>query len=188
MFRKVRKSNHVYFVKKKDEDNNRTIHTFFMTSNLKDLKEDLLKTYDMYKKKSKKEFIKTNSIPLVKIRNVNVINFYIKFDKDKRRYRVNKDKRWEYSSKGAFSLGALFTSKEYTINHLGYMNLSTYEPMNESNQKSNTKSINTGDILKKRESDDKPKEVCDEKLRYKCGDDVVALWKVDTTKMKKNKG
>ena len=47
------------------------------------------------------------------------------------------------------------------------MNLSTYEPMNESNQKSNTKSINTGDILKKRESDDTT-------LR--------------TTKMKKNKG
>lgn len=167
-FNEVQKSKYAHLIK--PENNKRPLHTFFMTSNLENFKKDLIKTYDMYRMKNNAGFIETSPIPLVRIRNVNIINFKIKFNEYEKEYKINES-TCEYSSEGNFSLGAINwydkVKKEYmyNINHLSKVKLSNTEKCNMTPFKTTIK-------LGKRQMD---VHVCyqDYTEKIKCGEDLL---------------
>lgn len=109
------------FINKKLKKNKREVHTFIVTPNLNETKEDLIKAFLMSEKivdERNINFTSTKIIEIGKLRNVSVINFNITFKKDIRRYEAKKG-TCIYSNKGTFGLGAMNTSQtEYIINHL----------------------------------------------------------------------
>ena len=109
------------FINKKLKKNKREVHTFIVTPNLNETKEDLIKAFLMSEKMVDERninFTSTKVIEIGKLRNVSVMNFNITFKKDIRRYEAKKG-TCIYSNKGTFGLGAMNTSQtEYIINHL----------------------------------------------------------------------